>query len=43
MGSSTTSVGEHIPSRDMLTPEHADQGVGCSKETTEFVNHGQFL
>ncbi|KAG6425333.1 hypothetical protein SASPL_115763 [Salvia splendens] len=43
MRSSTTSVGKRISSRDMPTPEHADEGVGCSKETTEFVNHGLIL
>ncbi|KAL1565048.1 hypothetical protein AAHA92_07317 [Salvia divinorum] len=27
----------------MLTVEHADEGVVCSKEKTEFANHGLIL
>ncbi|XP_057772845.1 uncharacterized protein LOC130992294 isoform X2 [Salvia miltiorrhiza] len=43
MTSTRTCLGKRISARNMPTKEHAAQGSGCSKETTEFVNHGLIL
>ncbi|KAH6782061.1 hypothetical protein C2S52_001119 [Perilla frutescens var. hirtella] len=43
MGSSTMCLGRGSFSRNTQTRKQAVQGAGCSKETTEFVNHGLLL
>ncbi|KAL1551392.1 hypothetical protein AAHA92_19243 [Salvia divinorum] len=43
MRSSPTCFGMRMSSRDMPTPKHANQGAGCSRESTEYVNPGLVL